>query len=79
MVNNAGICTEAKEPMPIEKSSEELLDRHLRVNTKSAWLGCKYAVRQMKKQDPCPDSGLRGQIVNISSVVAYIGLPGLCQ
>ncbi|KAL1622890.1 hypothetical protein SLS56_008571 [Neofusicoccum ribis] len=77
MVNNAGICTEAKEPTPIDKGSEELLDRHLQVNTKSAWFGCKYAVRQMKKQDPCPDSGLRGQIVNISSVVAYVGLPGL--
>ncbi|GME27412.1 Gluconate 5-dehydrogenase [Neofusicoccum parvum] len=76
MVNNAGICTEAANPAPVDESSEESFDRHFQINTKGAYLGCKYAVRQMKKQEP-HECGLRGWIVNVSSVGALIGIPGI--
>lgn len=76
MVNNAGICTEAANPAPIDESSEEGFDRHLQINTKGAYLGCKFAVQQMKKQEPHA-CGIRGWIVNVASIGALIGIPGI--
>lgn len=76
MVNNAGICTEAANPAPVDESSEEAFDRHLQINTKGAYLGCKYAVEQMKKQEPHA-CGVRGCIVNVASLGATVGIPGL--
>lgn len=76
MVNNAGICTEAANPAPVDESSEEQFDRHLQINTKGAYLGCKYAVEQMKKQEPHA-CGVRGWIVNVASLGATVGIPGL--
>jgi NAD(P)-dependent dehydrogenase (short-subunit alcohol dehydrogenase family) len=76
MVNNAGICTEAKNPKPIDESDEAVFDAHTNVNVKGTFLGCKYAVRQMKKQDPLP-SGDRGFIVNLASIVALVGMAGM--
>ncbi|KAF9634965.1 putative gluconate 5-dehydrogenase protein [Lasiodiplodia theobromae] len=76
MVNNAGICTEAANPAPVDESSEEAFDRHLQINTKGAYLGCKYAVEQMKKQEPHA-CGVRGWIVNVASLGATVGIPGL--
>lgn len=76
MVNNAGICTEAASPAPVDESSEEQFDRHLQINTKGAYLGCKYAVEQMKKQEPHA-CGVRGWIVNVASLGATVGIPGL--
>jgi NAD(P)-dependent dehydrogenase (short-subunit alcohol dehydrogenase family) len=46
----------------------------MRVNTKSVFLGCKYALTQMLAQEPHV-SGDRGWIVNISSIMAMIGGP----
>lgn len=76
LVNNAGICTEANNPQPIDEVDEDAFDAHLRINSRGAFLGCKYAIQQMKKQDlhPC---GLRGWIVNFASMVANIGMAGL--
>jgi NAD(P)-dependent dehydrogenase (short-subunit alcohol dehydrogenase family) len=78
LVNNAGICTEANKPQPIDEVDEDAFDAHLRVNTRGVFLGCKYAVRQFKKQElhPC---GIRGWIVNFASMVANIGMAGLCE
>lgn len=53
-----------------------MLDSHLTVNIKGTFLGCKYALRQMKKQDPLP-RGDRGWIVNISSIAALVGMTNL--
>lgn len=78
LVNNAGICTEANNPQPIDEVDEEGFDAHLRINTRGVFLGCKYAVRQFKKQElhPC---GVRGWIVNFASMVANIGMAGLSE
>jgi NAD(P)-dependent dehydrogenase (short-subunit alcohol dehydrogenase family) len=71
MVNNAGISIEAANPQPIHTTSEETWDITMRVNVKSVFLGCKYAVQQMLKQDVLP-CGSRGWIVNISSIYGVV-------
>ncbi|OJD40340.1 gluconate 5-dehydrogenase [Diplodia corticola] len=76
VVNNAGICGEAANPAPIDESNEDMFDAHLAINTKGAYLGCKYAVQQMKTQEPHA-SGIRGWIVNVASLGATVGIPGL--
>ena len=43
------------------------------VNTRGVFLGMKYAVTQMMKQDPLP-SGERGWIINIASIGGQVGL-----
>lgn len=43
----------------------------MRVNVKSVFLGCKYALAQMLSQEPHA-SGDRGWIVNISSIMGMI-------
>lgn len=70
-VNNAGIFTKLE---TIIDQSEEDFDLTMAVNTKGAWLGCKYAIAQMMKQTP-PPSGVRGRIINIASVAALSGVP----
>lgn len=77
-MNNAGICTEANNPQPIDEVDEAAFDAHLKINTRGVFLGCKYAVQQMKKQEPHA-CGLRGWIVNFASMVANIGMPGLSE
>lgn len=46
----------------------------MRVNAKSVFLGCKYALAQMLQQDPHP-SGDRGWIINMSSILGLVGGP----
>jgi NAD(P)-dependent dehydrogenase (short-subunit alcohol dehydrogenase family) len=43
------------------------------VNARGVFLGMKYAVTQMMKQDPLA-SGKRGWIVNIASIGGQVGL-----
>lgn len=43
------------------------------VNARGTFLGMKYAVEQMMKQDPLP-SGERGWIINMTSVGGQVGL-----
>ncbi len=71
MVNNAGISLEAKSPGPIHLATEEKWDTTLAVNAKSVFLGSKYALAQMVKQEP-KENGERGCIVNISSIMGII-------
>jgi NAD(P)-dependent dehydrogenase (short-subunit alcohol dehydrogenase family) len=46
----------------------------MRVNVKSVFLGCKYALAQMLAQEP-HTSGDRGWIINISSIMGMIAGP----
>lgn len=70
MVNNAGVfpglCT-------IVDQTEEQYDTVMSVNVKGVWLGCRYAIIQMLKQEPL-ETGSRGKIINISSVAGLIGI-----
>jgi NAD(P)-dependent dehydrogenase (short-subunit alcohol dehydrogenase family) len=78
VVNNAGICMEAGNPLPIDQVDEDMFDAHMRINTRGVFLGCKYAVRQFKAQVPHPN-GMRGWIVNLASMVSNIGMQGLSE
>jgi NAD(P)-dependent dehydrogenase (short-subunit alcohol dehydrogenase family) len=73
-VNNAGISTEARHPAVCHLTDENVWDLTLSVNAKSVFLGCKYAIEQMLKQEP-HSSGDRGWIVNIASIMGLIGGP----
>jgi NAD(P)-dependent dehydrogenase (short-subunit alcohol dehydrogenase family) len=42
------------------------------INTKSVYLGCKYVLQQMLKQEK-HSSGDRGWIINMSSVYGLVG------
>jgi NAD(P)-dependent dehydrogenase (short-subunit alcohol dehydrogenase family) len=77
-VNNAGICSEASNPQPIDQVDEDTFDAHMRINARGVFLGCKYAVRQFKKQEPRAN-GVRGWIVNLASMVSNIGMQGLSK
>lgn len=73
LVNNAGVGLEALRPLAMcHQTDEDLWDTTMRVNSKSVFLGCKYAIAQMLTQDAHP-SGDRGWIINISSIMAMIG------
>jgi NAD(P)-dependent dehydrogenase (short-subunit alcohol dehydrogenase family) len=76
MVNNAGIFTGLH---TIVDETEDEYDRTMAVNTKSVWLGCKFAIKQMLTQDP--HNGSRGRIINIASIGGLVGLaaePAYC-
>jgi len=64
LVNNAGIVIGGR----VDNTSEEDLDRTLRVNVKGTFLVSKYAVQEMKKRGG-------GVIVNVASVAAIKGIP----
>lgn len=76
LVNNAGIGTGSREPSALHEADEELWDDTMRINSKSVFLGCKYALAQMLQQDPHP-SGDRGWIVNISSIASLVAIGGI--
>lgn len=86
MVNNAGIfCGQnkiAEESVEaFEKTmvgtrfyrDDQVADREQAVNTRGPFLGMKYAIGQMMKQEPHP-SGSRGWVVNIASIGGLVGL-----
>lgn len=70
MVNNAGWFSELH---TIIDETEEIHDRTMAVNEKGVWLGCKYAITEMVKQEPI--GRYRGKIINIASVGGILGLP----
>jgi NAD(P)-dependent dehydrogenase (short-subunit alcohol dehydrogenase family) len=77
MVNNAGVFTGLK---TIVDETEEDYDFTMAVNAKGVWLGCKFAISQMLKQEPRGD-GVRGRIINIASIGGLVGLaqePAYC-
>ena len=76
IVNNAGISLESKlGAKSIEDTEDTTFDLTMRVNTRSVFLGSKYAIRQFLAQDSHP-SGSRGWIVNISSIYGLVGASG---
>jgi len=66
-VNNAGVLLEKS----LEEVTEKELDWLLGINLKGVFYGTKHAAEQMKKQ------GRGGSIVNIASIAALVGYPGL--
>ncbi|PYH85723.1 NAD(P)-binding protein [Aspergillus uvarum CBS 121591] len=72
LVNNAGIAIEARTPAVCHLTEEEVWDATMRVNSKSVFLGCKYATAQMLKQEPHQPSGDRGWIINMSSIMGIV-------
>ncbi|KAJ5526310.1 NAD(P)-binding protein [Penicillium frequentans] len=74
LVNNAGISIEARLPAVLHLTDEATWDTTMRVNVKSVFLGCKYALAQMLSQEPHA-SGDRGWIINISSIMGMIAGP----
>ncbi|KAE8137301.1 hypothetical protein BDV38DRAFT_293060 [Aspergillus pseudotamarii] len=77
MVNNAGIFCGLNN---IVNEPVMAFDKTMAVNTRGVFLGMKFAITQMMKQDPLP-SGERGWIVNIASIGDQVGLalePSYC-
>jgi glucose 1-dehydrogenase len=67
MLNNAGIALSAS----ILEMTDEVFDKVLSINLRSAFIGTQLAARQMVA------SGRGGVIINMSSVNALLAIPGL--
>src|ERR1700726_2101466 len=65
--NNAGI---EQEPTPLLEQNEEDYDRVMDINVKGVWLSMKYEIPAMLKSGG-------GSIVNTSSGLGVIGMPGI--
>jgi len=76
MCNNAGISVESthSKVTRIHETSEDDYDKTMAINTKGVFLGCKYAIGQMLKQEKMFES--RGWIINTASVQGYVGYYG---
>ena len=71
MVNNAGIGGTEHHGM-IHEMTEETWDNVMNINSRSVFLGCKYACAQFMNQTPHP-SGHRGWIINTASIMGLVG------
>lgn len=71
MVNNAGVGGTENHGM-VHEMTEETWDSVMSVNSRSVFLGCKYACAQFMNQAPHP-SGHRGWIINTSSIMGLVG------
>lgn len=78
MVNNAGIALEAKRPALCHETDEKVYDMTMLINSKSVFMGCKFALAQMMKQEPATD-GSRGKIINLSSIYGLVGGSMNCE
>jgi NAD(P)-dependent dehydrogenase (short-subunit alcohol dehydrogenase family) len=65
--NNAGI---EQEPTPLLEQNEETYDRVMNINVKGVWLSMKYEIPAMLKTGG-------GSIVNTSSGLGVIAMPGI--
>ena len=65
--NNAGI---EQEPTPFLEQNEETFDRVLDINVKGVWLSMKYEIPAMLRTGG-------GTIVNTSSSLGVVGMPGV--
>lgn len=80
-MNNAGICMEIEDMSgpalghPLHLTPISTFDKTLRINTRGTFLGCKYAISQMMKQDIHPN-GSRGWIINMASIAGLVGTQG---
>jgi hypothetical protein len=78
MVNNAGVAFDSADPRPIWEYPDDRWDKTIAVNLTGVFLGCKFAAKQMKDQEP-GEGGDRGWIVNIASVLGIGGTPSSCE
>jgi len=71
VVNNAGITGFEDSPAPQDPENASLADwrRVHRVNLDGTFMGCRYAIRAMRKSKS-------GSIINISSRSGMVGIPG---
>ena len=67
MLNNAGVALNA----PLLEMSDEIFDKTMATNLRSAFIGTQLAARQMVA------AGKGGVIINMSSVNALLAIPGL--
>jgi len=67
MLNNAGVALNA----PLLEMSDEIFDRTMATNLRSAFIGTQLAARAMVA------AGRGGVIINMSSVNALLAIPGL--
>jgi 3-oxoacyl-[acyl-carrier protein] reductase len=65
LINNAG---DQISRVNIVDTTDELFDRHIAINVRSVFAGCRAAVRQFRKQ-----GGGKGNIINVSSIAARTG------
>lgn len=70
VVNNAGIAPEGG---PIEEKTLASWRRTIEVDLDSVFLGCKHAIRTIKKYTA--KGGAGGSIINISSILGLVGQP----
>jgi NAD(P)-dependent dehydrogenase (short-subunit alcohol dehydrogenase family) len=78
IVNNAGVALEQHQTgggKRMHEVDEKTFDGTIKVNSKGVFLGCKYAIAQMLKQDIIAENGDRGWVINIASVAGWIGIP----
>ncbi|KAI9658766.1 MAG: hypothetical protein M1821_002326 [Bathelium mastoideum] len=75
MINNAGTGG-TESAGKIHEMSEDVWDFTMKINARSVYLGCKYAISQFLSQ-PLHPSGHRGWIINTASMLGLVGLqPG---
>lgn len=73
LVNNAGIT---RDNLAV-RLKEQDWDTVLAVNLKGAFFSAQQAIKKIMRQPLlCESNGVRGYVVNISSVVALVGNPG---
>ena len=72
LVNNAGVLVGLTN---IENTTVEQWRRTESINSEGVFLGCKYAIEGMKKTGP-GKPGIKGSIVNVSSIAGLIGGAG---
>ncbi|MCX6721503.1 MAG: SDR family NAD(P)-dependent oxidoreductase [Candidatus Staskawiczbacteria bacterium] len=72
LVNNAGIFPFK----PFLEMQEADFEKVIDVNLKGYFLAAQAAAKEMQKNQP-NEKGLRGSIINIASIAAIVGFPGL--
>ena len=68
LINNAAMMAELRQSTPFETIDENEWDRVMAVNVKGPWLCARAVVPVMRRQQ-------KGRIINISSVVTFVGTP----
>lgn len=71
MANNAGIGGTENHGQ-VHEMTEETWDTVMNINSRSVFLGCKYACAQFLRQEP-HSSGHRGWIINTASIMGLVG------
>ncbi|KAI9655995.1 MAG: putative secondary metabolism biosynthetic enzyme [Bathelium mastoideum] len=74
MVNNAGVG-HTDTSIRLHELPDEEWQRVMRINATGVFNGSKHALAQMVKQE-VDDKGLRGRIINVSSVMGLVGSAG---